>query len=46
MTLDRLEEIVDASGVAEAIELSLSAGVRPRQLSVRTLLIVNRHVIP
>ena len=39
LTLRRLEEIVDASGVAVALELRLPIGVRPRQLSVRTLLI-------
>ena len=39
LTLWRLEEIVDASGVAEVIEQRLPVGVRPRQLSVRTLLI-------
>ena len=39
LTLGRLEEIVDASGVAEVIERRLPVGVRPRQLSVRTLLI-------
>ena len=38
-TLARLEAIVDASGVAEAIEALLPVGVRPRQLSVRTLLV-------
>ena len=32
------EEIIDASGVAPRIEAMLPAGVRPRQLSVRTLL--------
>ena len=39
LTLWRLEEIVDASGVAEVMERHLPVGVRPRQLSVRTLLI-------
>jgi hypothetical protein len=39
LTLWRLEEIVDASGVAEVMEQRLPVGVRPRQLSVRTLLI-------
>lgn len=39
LTLGRLEGIVDASGVAEVIEPHLPVGVRPRQLSVRTLLI-------
>jgi len=33
-----IEGIIDASGVAEAIEELLPAGVRDRQLSVRTLL--------
>ena len=37
--LERLEAIVDASGVAERIEAMLPVGVRPRQLRVRTLLI-------
>jgi len=37
--LERLEAIVDASGVAERIEAMLPLGVRPRQLRVRTLLI-------
>ena len=32
------EEIIDASGVAPRIEALLPAGVRPRQLTVRTLL--------
>ena len=32
------EEIIDASGVAARIEAMLPAGVRPRQLRVRTLL--------
>jgi hypothetical protein len=32
------EEIIDAAGVAPRIEALLPAGVRPRQLSVRTLL--------
>ena len=31
-------EIIDASGAAPRIEAMLPAGVRPRQLSVRTLL--------
>ena len=34
-----LEELVDASKIAARIELALPAGGRPRQLSVRTLLI-------
>jgi hypothetical protein len=33
-----LEEIIDASGVAPRIEAMLPTGVRPRQLTVRTLL--------
>jgi hypothetical protein len=32
------EEIIDISGIAPRIEVMLPAGVRPRQLSVRTLL--------
>ncbi len=36
--LARLEEIIDASGVASRIEARLPAGVRHRQLRVRTLL--------
>jgi hypothetical protein len=36
--LARLEEIIDASGVAPAIEALLPAGVRHRQLHPRTLL--------
>src|SRR5262249_56937760 len=36
--LARLEEIIDASGVAPRIEALLPAGVRHRQLRVRTLL--------
>jgi hypothetical protein len=37
--LARLEAIVDASGVPARIEPRLPVGVRPRQLSVRTLLV-------
>jgi hypothetical protein len=37
--LGRSEQIIDASGVSERIEMLLPIGVRPRQLSVRTLLI-------
>jgi hypothetical protein len=37
--LARVEAIIDASGVAKRIELLLPVGVRPRQLTVRTLLI-------
>ena len=36
--LAAFEEIIDASGVAPRIEAMLPIGVRPRQLSVRTLL--------
>jgi hypothetical protein len=37
--LKRIERIIDASGQAERIEALLPAGVRPRQLTARTLLI-------
>jgi hypothetical protein len=37
--LERLEAIVDRSGAAERLEAMLPVGVRPRQLSVRTLLV-------
>ncbi|MHB1519182.1 MAG: hypothetical protein ACYCYQ_13010 [Acidimicrobiales bacterium] len=37
--LCRLEEIVDGSGVASRIEALLPVGVRPRQLSVATLIV-------
>jgi hypothetical protein len=37
-TLERLERVIDASGVALRIEALLPIGVRPRQLRVRTLL--------
>jgi hypothetical protein len=37
--LERLEEIIDASGIAQRIEARLPVGVRPRQLRVRTLLV-------
>jgi hypothetical protein len=37
-TLERLEQVIDTSGVAGRIELLLPVGVRPRQLRVRTLL--------
>ena len=37
--LRRLEAIVERSGIAPRVEALLPAGVRPRQLSVRTLLI-------
>ena len=37
-TLAAFEQVIDASGVAPRIEALLPAGVRPRQLSVRTLL--------
>lgn len=36
--LERIEEIIDTAGVAGEIELLLPVGVRPRQLSARTLL--------
>jgi hypothetical protein len=36
--LASLEAVIDASGIAPAIEGMLPAGVRPRQLSARTLL--------
>ena len=36
--LAAFEEIIDASGVAPRIEAILPIGVRPRQLTVRTLL--------
>jgi hypothetical protein len=36
--LERIEQIINASGVARRIELLLPIGVRPRQLTVRTLL--------
>jgi hypothetical protein len=35
--LGRLEAVIDLSAIAERIEARLPAGVRPRQLSVRTL---------
>ena len=38
-TLATYERIVDASGVAPPLEALLPIGVRPRQLSVRTLLV-------
>ena len=37
--LVRVEQILDASGASERIEALLPTGVRPRQLSVRTLLV-------
>jgi len=37
--LERLQAIVDASGVTARVEAMLPIGVRPRQLSVRTLLL-------
>jgi hypothetical protein len=37
--VQRLQAIVDASGVAARVEAMLPVGVRPRQLSVRTLLL-------
>ena len=39
MRLDEAEAVVDASGVAERLEAALPVGVRPRQLSVRTLVL-------
>jgi len=39
ITLERLEAVVDAAGVAPLIEALLPVGVRPRQLGVRTLLL-------
>jgi hypothetical protein len=36
--LAAFEEVIDASGIAPRIEAMLPAGVRARQLSVRTLL--------
>jgi hypothetical protein len=38
-TLERLEQIIDASAIAGRIEALLPVGVRPRQLKVRTLLL-------
>lgn len=38
-TVERLEQIIHASGVAERIEVLLPIGVRPRQLTARTLLL-------
>jgi hypothetical protein len=37
--LERLEAIIDTSGVSTQIEQALPVGVRRRQLSVRTLLL-------
>ena len=37
--LARSERILDTAGVDERIETLLPVGVRPRQLSVRTLLV-------
>ncbi|HLW95174.1 MAG TPA: hypothetical protein VKS25_07345 [Solirubrobacteraceae bacterium] len=37
--LDRLEQILDTAAVCEQIQVRLPIGVRPRQLSVRTLLL-------
>ena len=37
--LERIEQIIDTAGVAVEIELLLPVGVRPRQLSARTLLL-------
>ena len=38
ITLEALEGVIDASGAAPRIEAALPIGVRPRQLSIRTLL--------
>jgi hypothetical protein len=38
-TLERLEAVIDTAGIARRIELLLPVGVRPRQLTVRTLLL-------
>jgi hypothetical protein len=38
-TLSRIEALLDASGVAPKIEALLPLGARPRQLSVRTLVV-------
>ena len=38
ISLAVLEAVIDASGAAPRIEAMLPAGVRPRQLKVRTLL--------
>lgn len=37
--LARIEKVIDHSGISEVIEALLPIGVRPRQLSVRTLLV-------
>lgn len=37
--LARIETVVDRSGIAPVVEARLPVGVRPRQLSVRTLLV-------
>lgn len=37
--LERIEALVDRSGIAPRVEASLPVGVRPRQLCVRTLLV-------
>jgi hypothetical protein len=39
VALERIEALVDASGIAPPIEATLPVGVRPRQLCVRTLLV-------
>src|SRR5690349_12304993 len=39
IALAALEEVIDVSGAAPRIEAVLPAGARPRQLSVRTLLL-------
>ena len=38
ITLEALEDIIDASGAAARIEAMLPIGVRPRQMKARTLL--------
>lgn len=37
--LDRIEAVIEVSGIAPRLEALLPLGVRPRQLSVRTLLV-------
>ena len=36
---ERIEQIIDASGIASEIELILPIGIRPRQLKITTLLL-------
>jgi hypothetical protein len=48
-TLTAFETILDDSGVAARLEALLALGVRPRQLSVRTLLLgilLTSHSLP